>query len=271
MIIDMEDRSTVSRAEQAVSMVAPAGSPRTSRLRMVPAAVGLGVALVVAGCSAGQYTQTDQQVAAVNGAFGQTKDGAIALREAELAFPAEKYYTAGSDAPLKVTIVNQGTKADKLVKVSAAGAGEVKISGSTDLPAGFTLTGKVLERGSAPKSSAPGSTTGAPSSTTAGAGATTTPGGGVSASTPNNTPVRPTTSGGNAKSVSTVELVVTALGKDLRPGQTIPVTFTFQNAGQVTLQVPIANDSEPRPPATGGAGHGGGEQHGETKPSGDGH
>ncbi|MCP3799959.1 hypothetical protein NLX83_11900 [Allokutzneria sp. A3M-2-11 16] len=265
----MEDRSTVSRAEQAVSMVAPAGSPRTSRLRMVPAAVGLGVALVVAGCSAGQFTQTDQQVAAVNGAFGQTKDGAIALREAELAFPSEKYYTAGTDAPLKVTIVNQGTKADKLVKVSAAGAGEVKISGSTDLPAGFALNGKVLERAATPKSSTPGSTTGAPSSTT-GAGATTTP----SASGQSSAPVRPTTSAAASTgtlSVSTVELVVTALGKDLRPGQTIPVTFTFQNAGQVTLQVPIANDGDARPPVTGGAGHGGGEQHGETKPSGDGH
>ena len=267
MIIDMEDRSTVSRAEQAVSMVAPAGSPRTSRLRMVPAAVGLGVALVVAGCSAGQYTQTDQQVAAVNGAFGQTKDGAIALREAELAFPAEKYYTAGADAPLKVTIVNQGTKADKLVKVSAAGAGEVKISGSTDLPAGFALNGKILERAATPKSSAPSSTTGAASSTTAGAGATTTPGGGV----PSSAPVRPTTSGGGTTSVSTVELVITALGRDLRPGQTIPVTFTFQNAGQVTLQVPIANDGDARPPASGGSGHGAGEQHGETQPAGDGH
>ncbi|GAA3994319.1 hypothetical protein GCM10022247_12500 [Allokutzneria multivorans] len=252
-------------------MVAPAGSPRTSRLRMVPVAVGLGVALVVTGCSAGMHTQTDQQVAAVNGAFGQSKDGAIALREAEFAFPAEKFYSAGTDAPLKVTIVNQGTKADKLVKVSAAGAGEVKVSGSTDLPAGFALTAKVLERASAPKSSAPSSTTGAassgtPSSTT-GAATTTTPSGSV----------RPTTTAsGSATKVGVVELVVTGLGKELRPGQTVAVTFTFQNAGEVTLQVPIANDSEPRTPATGGGGHGGGSEHGggehnQTKPAGDGH
>ncbi|WP_143261618.1 hypothetical protein [Allokutzneria sp. NRRL B-24872] len=265
----------MSRAEQAVSMVAPAGSPRTSRLRMVPAAVGLGVALVVSGCSAGLHTQTDQQVAAVNGAFGQSKDGAIALREAEFAFPDEKFYSAGTDAPLKVTIVNQGTKADKLVKVAAAGAGDVKVSGSTDLPAGFALTGKVLERATAPKTSSPSSTTGAAATTGSSAGATTTTG--APTTTTGNGSARPTTSAsGAATKVDVVELVVTALGKELRPGQTVAVTFTFQNAGQVTLQVPIANDSEPRPPATGGGGHGGGSEHGggehnQTKPAGDGH
>ncbi|MFB9906158.1 hypothetical protein [Allokutzneria oryzae] len=268
----------MSRAEQAVSMVAPAGSPRASRLRMVPAAVGLGVALVVAGCSAGQHTQTDQQVAAVNGAFGQTKDGAIALREAELAFPAEKFYTAGSDAPLKVTIVNQGTKADKLLNVSSPAASSVRISGSTDLPAGFALNGKVLERESAPSTSASGaptSSSGAATSTGSPTTTTTPPGGGTT-TTPAATSARPT----GAAAVGTVELVVSGLSREIRPGQTIPVTFTFQNSGQVTLQVPIANDSEPRPPATGGAGHGsghgGGGDHGAetkpgTKPAGEGH
>ncbi|WP_424184020.1 hypothetical protein ACOBQX_18970 [Actinokineospora sp. G85] len=55
------------------------------RLRLAPAAVGLAAALALAGCSAGQITQTDSQLPAVNGT--QATQGTVALRDVKLAYP----------------------------------------------------------------------------------------------------------------------------------------------------------------------------------------
>ncbi|WP_235877030.1 copper chaperone PCu(A)C [Saccharopolyspora terrae] len=182
------------------------------RLRLIPAALGLGAVVALAGCSAGQITETDTQVAAVNGGSGDAKQ--VAVRNATLSFPTEgAFYRAGSSAPLELVLSNEGPN-DKLVQVTSPYAASAQVSGISDLPSRTALH-------------ATGSS------------------------------AQPTSAGQR-----TVQITLNGLKQDITPGVTIPVTFVFAQAGQVTVQVPIGEDHNPRPehgsPAPGGHQAGGG-------------
>lgn len=132
-IVHRKDR-TVSRAEQQST-----SARRSWRPRLIPVAVGLGMALAVTGCGASQFSQTASQVAAVNGAEGNA--GQMLIRNAELRFPTSgQKYAAGSDATLELTIVNGGDKADQLLKVSSPNAGGANVSGQSTIPARFAVS-----------------------------------------------------------------------------------------------------------------------------------
>lgn len=47
----------------------------------------------------------------------------------------------------------------------------------------------------------------------------------------------------------TAQITMTGLVNDIRAGLTYPVVLTFQNAGSVTLDVPVDNPTTPREPA----------------------
>lgn len=176
------------------------------RLRLTSLVIGLGAVLTLTGCSAGQVTETDTQVAAVNGASG-TIDGRIAVRNAEFTFPTEHdYYAKGDSAPIQVVLVNEGTTDDRLVKVSSTYATSAQVGGTTEMPSRTALR-------------ALGQTT--PSAE------------------------------GHQSDQPTVTITLQGLKSFLRPGVTVPVTFTFEKAGAITVQVPIAASPAPRP-----AGHG---------------
>ncbi|HEX3784036.1 MAG TPA: hypothetical protein VHX38_30640 [Pseudonocardiaceae bacterium] len=224
---------------------------------------GLGVAVLLVGCGAGQITQTDTQQSEVNGASGQV--GAITIRDAELKYPdnAQGVYAPGSNASLVVTIANTGILNDELLSVSSPDATSVTIDGSSSgtkpLPGNFSVssgvdvddsTGAVLVPAT---SSVPTTTSGIPtsgSSTSGSSTSTSTPSTSTGSSTGNHdtgstgTKVTPTTTSAPAPP-GTVQIVLTGIrtinGQSLRAGLTIPITFTFARAGQVTLQeVPIA-------------------------------
>jgi periplasmic copper chaperone A len=115
--------------------------PRNITARVVACcACALTVALPLAGCGAGQITQTDRQVAAVDGAFGNVGN-AIALRNVYIPYPPNKdgTYPAGSTVPVILTIINQGDSPDELVSVSSPAAGRVAVLGTTQIPAGTTV------------------------------------------------------------------------------------------------------------------------------------
>ncbi|WP_139320452.1 hypothetical protein [Saccharomonospora sp. CUA-673] len=66
--------------------------------RMIGAGIA-GIALLVAGCGAGQITQTDQQVGMVDGAAAEADT--IFIRNAEIAYPDHVQpaaYLEGDDA-----------------------------------------------------------------------------------------------------------------------------------------------------------------------------
>lgn len=98
-------------------------------------------ALVLVGCSAGQITQTDSQVAAVDGAYGDIGT-TIALRDVQIPFPASSHgtYPTGSSVPVLLTITNQGASADELIAVTSPAASQVLVSGTTTIPPGTNVT-----------------------------------------------------------------------------------------------------------------------------------
>lgn len=241
------------------------------------AALAAGLGLVAAGCSAGQITQTDTQVAAVNGASGDV--GLISVRDAQLLFPAEHgLYEEGEDAPIALLIANNGGEVDKLLSVTSDSSGPAEVTGDTELEpassilveaeegdlgghssttasAGRTGSSSPSVTGTPSGSSAP-SVTGT-STPTSGSSTTATTTKADSASQSNNVP---TTATKTPSSVDPTEpgqakIVLKGLTKQLRPGQTILVTFLFEKAGELTLEVPIGATSEPRPAAESGGGH----------------
>jgi copper(I)-binding protein len=233
----------------------------------VVAALATGLGLAAAGCSAGQVTQTDTQVAVVNGASGQAGD--IAVRDAQLLFPvAHGAYEERDDAPVVVVIANNGTAADQLLAVTSEFAEPAEITGDVELESASAVVGggDQDDAGSHPtttsrpsaSSSASATTTTTPSgseTTTTGSGSATTTTGSAATTTTagDDTSIsNPPTSGTKTPSSAdpsepgVVKIVLKNLKKPLRPGQTIKVTFLFRNAGEVTLDLPIGASPEPR-------------------------
>jgi copper(I)-binding protein len=149
------------------------------------------------GCSAGQITQTDSQVAAVDGTFADVGES-IALRDVLIPAPPNSNgtYPAGSSVPVLLTIINQGTRADRLIAVTSPVASQVLVLGTTTIPPGTNVT----------------STAGSASA-------------GVQSQSP--------------LVVGQVRIVLSTT-QPLRAGLNTPVTFVFENAGSVTLPVPMA-------------------------------
>lgn len=243
-------------------------SPAPRRLAVV-AALATGLGLAAAGCSAGQVTQTDTQVAVVNGANGQVGD--IAVRDAQFLFPvAHGSYEEGDDAPIVVVIANNGTSVDKLLGVTSEFSAPAEITGDTRLEPSSAVVGEA-EQGdtgshatTTTKSAASSSpsdshgTSDAHASTTT--TTTTTPSGSVTTTTTTGTATSgsgtsvsgpPTTgtklpSSADPTEPGVVKIVLKGLKKPLRPGETIRVTFLFEQAGEVTLELPIGATPEPR-------------------------
>lgn len=170
------------------------------------AVLGFGAALALAGCGAGQITQTSTILPAVNGALGQA--GQVFVRNASLANRdvCEQAYTAGSNAPLTLTIANNGPKDDELVAVSSPNATGATIQGQKTIVAGNTLEVGAAYQSDGQQSSA---------SSTSGTG------------------------------LGQANVTLTGLKTAVWPGQLVPVTFTFRDSGRVTLELPIAAPTKP--------------------------
>lgn len=157
-------------------------------------------ALALAACSAGQITQTDTQMAAVNG--DRASVGQLQISDAKLAFPPgdARHWAAGSDVPLSMSIVNNGEQDDQLLSVSTPLSDDVRIKGDKVVMARKALT-----------------VDGPPAKTDGEADAATESG-----------------EFGNAT------IVLNDIKRDLFPGQVTMVTLNFRDAGSVELRVPIA-------------------------------
>lgn len=112
--------------------------PRSERL--VRAGLASGAAIVLAGCGAGQITQTDSQLPVVDG--GGASADSIVVSNATLSPPDEEgqhYQPGGADVPLSMHISNSGNADDELVSVSTDTAAEATIEGDTTIIAGRDL------------------------------------------------------------------------------------------------------------------------------------
>ncbi|RJQ88590.1 copper chaperone PCu(A)C [Amycolatopsis panacis] len=195
---------------------------RLQNRRVLGAGVSaLGAALVLAGCGAGQITQTDTQQPAVNGTYAQAQT--LVLRNAAVRYQATGVgYSAGDAAPLTLTVVNQGQRDDKLVSVTSAGTtSPATVTGDTAIVAGHSL---VIGPPDAVEST----------------NEQNTPGPAVPSS-PSSNPARPSSSSPAAEAKPGIaKVVLQGLKQPLWPGMTIPVTFTFQNAGPIVVDLPVA-------------------------------
>jgi hypothetical protein len=111
--------------------------PRSSRVAAL-AAAGLIGALALAGCSAGQISQTATQASAVDGNAAVINN--VALRNVRiLAQQNTDFLQPGATVDLVLVVVNQSPDAaDKLVGVTTD-IGKVTVTGDATLPAGGTL------------------------------------------------------------------------------------------------------------------------------------
>jgi copper(I)-binding protein len=233
-----------------------------SRLAVV-VALASGFALAAAGCSAGQITQTDTQVATVDGASGDV--GSIAVRNAQFAFPVSGHeYKSGDEASVVVTIVNNGDTADKLLSVTGEGGGAAQLGGDVDLEPQTSIGALLdeLDRGSSVRSTPSITTTASPSGSASPSSSSAVSTSGSASSDPSltgsSTPSsaagssssgRPsaTSSSSAAPSKPGKTTIAVKLAEELRPGHTVKVTFLFEKAGPITLDLPIGSDPKPRP------------------------
>jgi copper(I)-binding protein len=95
------------------------------------------------GCGAGQISQTAEQQSRSAGAVAES--GVISLLDVAFVFDppvaGDEVYGLGQAAPLKVTIVNSGERADRLVAVtSPVASGATVAAGEVTIPGGGTVT-----------------------------------------------------------------------------------------------------------------------------------
>lgn len=190
-------------------------TPRTYTALFAGALVG---ALALTGCGAGQIAGTAEQVAAVSGY--NTSVGPIAVRDAVIVFGEQAdggvVYPRGASAPMSMTIVNEGTEADRLVSASSPWASSVTVSGVTEIPAGRSI----VVQGEAPV--APEAPEG------------------------EDAPATPTAEPAPVVAPEGTQIVLTGLLDDIRAGVSYDVVLVFERAGEVRVQAPVGGTEEPR-------------------------
>lgn len=235
---------------------------RTPRFRPIGAVVATGAvlgALALAGCGAGQITQTSSQLPAVAGANAGV--GAIVVRDAYIEFGEQvqgaNIYPRGGAAPLKMSIVNTGIQPDRLVSASSPAAASVAITGDAEVPPGRVL---LIEGAPAPAAAPSAPARPGPSSPPPApvSGVPSPPGNQIGGSGQEDSraaapaptvepgPAPRAGTGGAEAGGSEGQVVLTGLTDNVRAGLTYPVVLNFEKAGQVTLTVPVGFPSEPR-------------------------
>jgi copper(I)-binding protein len=164
--------------------------------------------LALSACSAGQVTQTATQDRDKVGAMASIGD--ITLRQANLEYPDGGAYEAGDDAELKIAIVNTAAEADTLVDISGEGFDEAEID----------------------TSNAAGPSTEIQSTTAPATGPASRPPAPSELEIPGDSTIF---IGGEGTSAITLA----GLDEPLTTGRYVTLTLTFENAGEVTLDVPV--------------------------------
>lgn len=184
-------------------------------LRAATVGVLLLTPVTLTACAAGQVSETATQIRDKTGAAAQVGD--LSLRQAQLAYPIGGQYQQGDDAQLHLTIANGGSADDALIGIQGDGFTDVAVTGSGTPTA--TSSGASLS--AAPTTAQPTTSSGARALDI------TIPAG------------KSVTLGVNAPTVA-----LEGLTKSLTSGQNLKLTFTFQKAGTVTMDVSVAAASQ---------------------------
>jgi copper(I)-binding protein len=234
----VRERAEYAQGESAASSLRQSEGVDVKARATIARRIGIGLvaasaALITASCAAGQHAATAEQHPSIDGTNGQV--GKMQIHALAIKTPSGPCVLPGGDAALTFILVNTGRTADSLEGVTSPRfSSSAAVATADDLAAYATVD--------------------------AGAGACTDTSGAASApATPSDTSALP--AGAGAQSVApgrSLQLgVYNANGHDpgvptepiillrglqqgpLFPGESVPVTFTFATAGQVTLQVPV--------------------------------
>lgn len=205
--------------------------------------------LALAGCGSGQITQTATQKPTVDGQMAQV--GRIAIRDAALEYPVGGSYERGSDARLRMVVVNDGVEPDALVSVSSPLATDVTISEAGSVEATGSATPSASETASpsaTPSDTASGTASpsagGTPSESTSGSAPSPT-----AAPTPENARIQIPSNNYVSFRDDGPRVLLTGLTQKLLPGQNLIVTLTFERAGSVTMTIAVGTPEVQLPPA----------------------
>jgi copper(I)-binding protein len=214
--------------------------------------IGIGLvavcaALLTSACATGQEAQTANIVPAIDATNGTVGD--LQLNDVSIKPPPNgPSYQLGDAAQLQLVIVNNGHVADTLQSVSSPAASGYQVF-ATAAEASAATSPNASSTPSTSASSTPStSTSGTPSGSTSASGSASastsaSPSAPASGSTaPPSAPTSLAVPAGQSLSLSvnTVDpVLLIKLTKVLFPGTTVPITFTFANAGTVTLVVPV--------------------------------
>ncbi|HEX2419228.1 MAG TPA: hypothetical protein VHJ83_14100 [Micromonosporaceae bacterium] len=248
-----------------------AAAPRRGAAVLLAAVAGT---TLLAGCSAGQRAQTAAKEASVPGVSADL--GGMALRNVQIEYPdrESRGYPRAGTAPLEVRIFNSGSKPDALVSVRSEAADQVLLAGSAG------SASNVCPQASVSLPATPPATRPTDRTRTARPNPVTSPTGAAEAEpeapggTARLTPPRPAGSADFSVELAPgscalllpgkpYRLELSGLREEIAPGDVVPVTFSFREAGDVTLQVPLGLPTDapehspldihpPEPPAVGG-------------------
>ena len=218
-------------------------------LRAATVGVLLLTPVALTACGAGQVAQTSSQVRDKTGPSAQIGD--LSLREVLLDYPDTGTYAKGDSAQLRLSVTNSGPDDDALVGISGDGFDGVSVanpasptgtatgaSGSSAAASSASLTaGNSVGGGASSKTAASGSSTAAASATTS------SPAASAGSSNSVNIPI-PAHTGVFIGDTDAPSVFLTGLHQSLGPAQHLRLTFTFQKAGQVTLDVTVSGPDQ---------------------------
>jgi copper(I)-binding protein len=231
-----------------------------STSRSVLAGLVVVAGLALAGCGAGQVSQTAVQSPTIDGISAQV--GTMSIRNLALEYPDQGAYEKGSDARLRMVIANDNSTGDTLIAVRSNVSSDVTITAAADgaAPATPTLTAP-------PPSGTPtatGTASGTPTGTkepadssvtgTATTGPSESPSGSASESASGSASA---TASASASEGPPAQIAIPAnglvsftgdgptvllrdLNQKLYPAQTLQVTLVFQKSGQVTATIAVS-------------------------------
>jgi copper(I)-binding protein len=208
---------------------------------------GACAALALTGCSAGQLTQTGSQVPAVPGT--NITVGSIALRDLTIQYNGPDGYRMGDDAPLGVRIFNDGAEPVTLTGVTADKAEAVTL---VDSP-GATASAAPPSGSPSP---VPPPSPGASPSPEASPATSPSPGASPSPAAPPSPSPSPAPPASSRLSIQIPPqgyvlmvpeqgsyLQLTRLKEPVMPGDSVRVTFTFDNGASVPIEIPLVPPS----------------------------
>jgi copper(I)-binding protein len=212
-------------------------APSPGRRRIGIGLLAVCATLLSSSCATGQQAQTANEVPAVDATSGGV--GAIQLHDVALASPPDgKSYRAGDDAELQLVIVNDGRSTDSLLSVSTPAASSYRVFASAAQASAAASPGASTSSSAAPSPSAAPASSAAPSSSAASSPSTAP----ASSAAAPPAPAPLGVAAGQARAFGVVAadpVLVVHLTRTLFPGPSVPITFTFANAGSVTLPVPV--------------------------------